>query len=96
MIKEEVQPAIDAGGTMKHAGVDMSKPDAIRKAVSYVGSLIDKLEHSYQYKNKPSLYEGLFHITSQTVCDIHISCKVLQPQLFSKIHRQCLLLFHLR
>lgn len=25
-----------AGGTMKHAGVDMSKPDAIRKAVSYV------------------------------------------------------------
>ncbi|MGQ8815192.1 oligoendopeptidase F [Bacillus sp. NA_165.1] len=37
-----------AGGTMKHAGVDMSKSDAIRKAVSYVGSLIDKLEHSYQ------------------------------------------------
>ena len=43
-----------AGGTMKplelmkHAGVDMSKPDAIRKAVSYVGSLIDELEHSYQ------------------------------------------------
>ncbi|MDA2384798.1 oligoendopeptidase F [Bacillus cereus] len=61
MIKEEGQPAIDrwldvlrAGGTMKplelmkHAGVDMSKPDAIRKAVSYVGSLIDELEHSYQ------------------------------------------------
>ncbi|HHP1036997.1 TPA: oligoendopeptidase F [Bacillus thuringiensis] len=61
MIKEERQPAIDrwldvlrAGGTMKplelmkHAGVDMSKPDAIRKAVSYVGSLIDELEHSYQ------------------------------------------------
>ncbi|EMX0194404.1 oligoendopeptidase F [Bacillus thuringiensis] len=61
MIKEEGQPAIDrwldvlrAGGTMKplelmkHAGIDMSKPDAIRKAVSYVGSLIDELEHSYQ------------------------------------------------
>ncbi|HDR7946976.1 TPA: oligoendopeptidase F [Bacillus toyonensis] len=61
MIKEEGQPAVDrwldvlrAGGTMKplelmkHAGVDMSKPDAIRKAVSYVGSLIDELERSYQ------------------------------------------------
>lgn len=61
MIKEEGQPAVDrwldvlrAGGTMKplelmkHAGVDMSKPDAIREAVSYVGSLIDELERSYQ------------------------------------------------
>ncbi|MDF9665495.1 oligoendopeptidase F [Bacillus wiedmannii] len=61
MIKEEGQPAVDrwldvlrAGGTMKplelmkHAGVDMSKPDAIRKAVSYVSSLIDELERSYQ------------------------------------------------
>ncbi|MED2014645.1 oligoendopeptidase F [Bacillus wiedmannii] len=61
MIKEEGQPAVDrwldvlrAGGTMKplelmkHAGVDMSKPDAIRRAVSYVGSLIDELESSYQ------------------------------------------------
>ncbi|PEL49205.1 oligoendopeptidase F [Bacillus toyonensis] len=61
MIKEEGQPAVDrwldvlrAGGTMKplelmkHAGVNMSKPDAIRKAVSYVGSLIDELERSYQ------------------------------------------------
>ncbi|PHD28612.1 oligoendopeptidase F [Bacillus wiedmannii] len=61
MIKEEGQPAVDrwldvlcAGGTMKplelmkHAGVDMSKPDAIRRAVSYVGSLIDELERSYQ------------------------------------------------
>ncbi|HDR7703452.1 TPA: oligoendopeptidase F [Bacillus thuringiensis] len=61
MIKDEGQPAIDrwldvlrAGGTMKplelmkHTGVDMSKPDAIRQAVSYVGSLIDELEHSYQ------------------------------------------------
>lgn len=61
MIKDEGQPSIDrwldvlrAGGTMKplelmkHAGVDMSKPDAIRQSVSYVGSLIDELEHSYQ------------------------------------------------
>ncbi|HGH7174776.1 TPA: oligoendopeptidase F [Bacillus wiedmannii] len=61
MIKEEGQPAVDrwldvlrAGGTMKplelmkHAGVDMSKPDAIRKSVTYVGSLIDELERSYQ------------------------------------------------
>ncbi|ALQ70935.1 oligoendopeptidase F [Bacillus thuringiensis] len=61
MIKEEGQSAVDrwldvlrAGGTMKplelmkHAGVDMSKPDAIRRAVSYVGSLIDELERSYQ------------------------------------------------
>lgn len=61
MIKEEGQPAVArwldvlrAGGTMKplelmkHAGVDMSKPDAIRKAVSYVGSLIGELERSYQ------------------------------------------------
>ncbi|PHA34004.1 oligoendopeptidase F [Bacillus wiedmannii] len=61
MIKVEGQPAVDrwldvlrAGGTMKplelmkHAGVDMSKPDAIRRAVSYVGSLIDELERSYQ------------------------------------------------
>ncbi|HDR4480718.1 TPA: oligoendopeptidase F [Bacillus cereus] len=61
MIKDEGQPTIDrwldvlrAGGTMKplelmkHAGIDMSKPDAIRQAVSYVGSLIDELEHSYQ------------------------------------------------
>ncbi|TPV38815.1 oligoendopeptidase F [Bacillus dicomae] len=61
MIKEEGQPAVDrwldvlrAGGMMKplelmkHAGVDMSKPDAIRRAVSYVGSLIDELERSYQ------------------------------------------------
>ncbi|MGF9966281.1 oligoendopeptidase F [Bacillus rhizoplanae] len=61
LIQEEGQPAINrwldvlrAGGTMeplellKHAGVDMSKPDPIRKAVSYVGSLIDELENSYQ------------------------------------------------
>ncbi|CAH2713761.1 Oligoendopeptidase F, plasmid [Neobacillus rhizosphaerae] len=61
MIQEEGQPAVDrwldvlrAGGTMKplellkHAGVDMSTSDPIRKAVAYVGSLIDELEQSYQ------------------------------------------------
>ncbi|MFC4322841.1 oligoendopeptidase F [Litchfieldia salsa] len=60
LIKEDGQPVIDrwievlkAGGTkkpldlMKYAGVDMSEPDAIRKAVSYVGSLIDELERSF-------------------------------------------------
>ncbi|HYK72473.1 MAG TPA: oligoendopeptidase F [Pseudoneobacillus sp.] len=60
MIQEEGQPVVDrwlevlkAGGTMKplellkHAGVDMSKPDAIKKAVSFVGSLVDQLEESY-------------------------------------------------
>ncbi|MCJ8006562.1 oligoendopeptidase F [Lederbergia wuyishanensis] len=60
MIKDEGQPAVDrwlellkAGGTLKPldlikiSGVDMSKPDAIRKAVAYVGSLIDELEKSY-------------------------------------------------
>ncbi|MBS4199382.1 oligoendopeptidase F [Bacillus sp. FJAT-49732] len=60
MIKEEGQPAVDrwlellkAGGTLKPldlikiSGVDMSKPDAIKKAVAYVGSLIDELEKSY-------------------------------------------------
>jgi oligoendopeptidase F len=61
LIQEEGQPAVDrwlevlrAGGTMKplelmkHAGIDMSKPDPIRKAVEYVGSLIEELEKSYQ------------------------------------------------
>lgn len=61
LFKEEGQPAIDrwlevlkAGGTktplelMKYAGVDMSTPDPIRKAVSYVGSLVDELERSYE------------------------------------------------
>ncbi|PLR80822.1 oligoendopeptidase F [Bacillus canaveralius] len=60
LIQSEGQPAVDrwldvlrAGGTkspldlLKHAGVDMSKPDAIRKAVSYVGTLVDELEKSY-------------------------------------------------
>ncbi|MDR0267613.1 oligoendopeptidase F [Paenibacillus sp.] len=57
LIREEGQPAVDrwlnalkAGGSMspldlmKLAGVDMSKPDAIRSAAAYVGSLIDELE----------------------------------------------------
>lgn len=60
-IKTEGQPAIDgwldvlkAGGTLKpldlikKVGIDMSKPDAIKDAVSYVGSLIDDLETSYK------------------------------------------------
>ncbi|ESU34488.1 oligoendopeptidase F [Bacillus sp. 17376] len=61
LIQEEGQPAVDrwlevlrAGGTMKplellkHAGLDMSTPEPVRKAVAYVGSLIDELEQSYQ------------------------------------------------
>lgn len=61
LIKEEGQPAVDcwlevlrAGGTMtplellKQAGLDMSTPEPVRKAVAYVGSLIDELEQSYQ------------------------------------------------
>ncbi|WP_433742485.1 oligoendopeptidase F [Falsibacillus pallidus] len=61
LIQEEGQPAVDrwlevlkAGGTktplelMRHAGVDMSTPEPIKKAVSYVGSLIDELENNYQ------------------------------------------------
>jgi len=60
LIQEEGQPAINrwlevlkAGGMMtplelmKYAGVDMSKPEPIRKAVAYVGSLIDELEKSF-------------------------------------------------
>jgi oligoendopeptidase F len=60
LIQEEGQPAVDrwlevlrAGGTMKplellkHAGIDMSNPEPVRKAVTYVGSLIDELESSY-------------------------------------------------
>ncbi len=61
MIQDDGQPAVDrwldvlkSGGTLKpldlikKAGVDMSKPDAIRKAVSYVGYLVDELEKSYE------------------------------------------------
>ena len=61
LIQEEGQPAVNrwlevlrAGGTMKpldllkHAGVDLSKPEPIREAVAYVGSLIDELERSYE------------------------------------------------
>lgn len=61
LIQEQGQPVVDrwlevlrAGGTMKplellkHAGVDMSTPEPVRKAVAYVGSLIDELEKSYE------------------------------------------------
>ncbi|MHB1628057.1 MAG: oligoendopeptidase F [Bacilli bacterium] len=60
MIREEGQPAVDrwlkalkTGGTlpplelMRVAGVDMEKPEPIRKAVAYVGSLVDELEASF-------------------------------------------------
>ncbi|UCZ53918.1 oligoendopeptidase F [Bacillus shivajii] len=60
-IKEEGQPAVDrwisalkAGGTLKPlelmqlAGVDMSTPDPIKKAVAYVGTLVDELERSFE------------------------------------------------
>ena len=63
MIKNEGQPAVErwldvlkSGGTLKplelikKAGVDMSKPDAIRSAVSYVGKLVEELENSYKLK----------------------------------------------
>lgn len=56
-IREEGQPAVDrwlkvlkAGGSMpptalaKMAGVDMTSPEAIRKAVDYVGELVDQVE----------------------------------------------------
>ena len=61
LIQEEGKPAVGrwldvlrAGGTMKpldllkHAGVDMSTPEAVKKAVAYVGSLVDELERSYE------------------------------------------------
>ncbi|MFC4620004.1 oligoendopeptidase F [Camelliibacillus cellulosilyticus] len=61
MIFEEGEPAVQrwlevlkAGGTMKpldlikHAGLDMTTPEPIKKAVAYVGSLIDELEKSYE------------------------------------------------
>ncbi|MFD1039026.1 oligoendopeptidase F [Virgibacillus byunsanensis] len=60
-IQTEGKPAVDrwlnvlkSGGTMKpldlikQAGVDMSKPDAIKDAVAFVGSLVDELEQSYE------------------------------------------------
>ncbi|MCH1626317.1 oligoendopeptidase F [Fredinandcohnia quinoae] len=61
LMKEEGQPAVDrwlevlkAGGTMnplelmKYAGADMLEPETIRKAVAYVGSLVDELVKSYE------------------------------------------------
>ncbi|HLN62167.1 MAG TPA: oligoendopeptidase F [Symbiobacteriaceae bacterium] len=60
LIREEGEPAVQrwltvlrAGGTMgpvelmKLAGVDMTSPEPIRKAVAYVGSLIDELERLF-------------------------------------------------
>lgn len=60
-IKEEGKPAVErwlnvlkSGGTLKplelikKAGVDMSKTDAIKEAVNYVGSLVDQLEKSFE------------------------------------------------
>lgn len=44
---------LKAGGTlkplelMKEAGIDMTSTEPIRKAVAYVGSLIDDLEQSF-------------------------------------------------
>lgn len=59
-IGEEGQPAVDrwlqvlrAGGTKTPvelavmAGVDMTKPDVIREAVAYVGSLVDEVVRSF-------------------------------------------------
>jgi oligoendopeptidase F len=61
LIDEEGKPAVDrwievlkAGGTkkpvdlLKDAGVDMTNPEAIKKAVAYVGTLVDELEKSYE------------------------------------------------
>lgn len=61
LIKEEGQPAIDrwievlkAGNTLsplelaQKAGVDMTNPKAIKKAVDYVGDLVAELEKIYQ------------------------------------------------
>ena len=60
MMREEGQPVIDRwmevlkmGGMLpplelaKMAGVDMSKPDAIQKAVAYVGSLVDDVVKNF-------------------------------------------------
>ncbi|HHX01531.1 MAG TPA: oligoendopeptidase F [Firmicutes bacterium] len=60
MIKTEGQPAVDrwleflkAGGKHKPlehvqiAGLDMSTPEPIRKAVAFVGSLVDELEKTF-------------------------------------------------
>ncbi|OMI26283.1 oligoendopeptidase F [Bacillus haynesii] len=62
-IKEEGRPAVDrwlnvlkAGGTMKpldllkHTGVDMSTDQPVRRAVAYVGTLVDELEKLYDTK----------------------------------------------
>lgn len=61
MIKDEGQPAVDrwleflkVGGKykplehIKMLGLDMSTPDPLRKAVDFVGTLVDELEKSYE------------------------------------------------
>jgi len=61
LIQEEGQPVVDrwldvlkAGGSKspielaKMAGVDMTEPSAIRKAVDYVGTLVDNLVESFE------------------------------------------------
>jgi oligoendopeptidase F len=58
--REQGKPAVErwlealkAGGTrkpldlMKMAGVDLSKPDPIRKAVAYVGSIVEEVEKTF-------------------------------------------------
>jgi oligoendopeptidase F len=60
-IRQEGKPAIDrwlealkAGGSKdpiglaEMAGIDMTKPDPIRTAVEYVGSLIDEVVESFK------------------------------------------------
>ncbi|MEC5423675.1 oligoendopeptidase F [Virgibacillus sp. C22-A2] len=60
-IQKEGKPAVErwldvlrSGGTLKplelikKAGVDMSKTDAIKEAVAFVGTLVDELEKSYK------------------------------------------------
>jgi oligoendopeptidase F len=59
-IDEEGQPAVDrwlevlkAGGSVKplelmhRAGIDLEDPATIRKAVDYVGRLVDEVEKSF-------------------------------------------------
>lgn len=61
LIEKEGQPAVErwlevlkAGGTLppleliKKAGVDLSNPEPIKKAVAFVGSLVDELVSSYR------------------------------------------------
>jgi len=64
-IDEEGQPAIErwlevlkAGGSvkplelMRGAGIDLEDPETVRKAVDYVGQLVDEVEKSFLEANK--------------------------------------------